>query len=97
MKPHKGTINNWKIVYVDTTLLENLETMDKDMRGSLGFYIYGTNPNPRHTWIRTSLVVKHEGNEVETLNSRYTLGIPRTEWLANSRRESHGESQHSDY
>lgn len=37
----------------------------------LGYVVYGC--TSRHDFIRTSFVVKHEGNQIETNNSRYTL------------------------
>ena len=67
-KPHKGTLGQWKKVQVVPPNEEHL-----------GYYITGVflgHPqfNLRHGY--TSMIVKHDEatGEVETLNSRYTLG-----------------------
>lgn len=72
MKPYKGKIYHWAktpIVRVKELELEYGESM------GLGYFIVGfTTETPRlGSRIRTSWVVKHEGNEIETRNSRYTL------------------------
>jgi hypothetical protein len=61
-KPHRGTIENWRHVDLHE-----------------GYVIVGRFTD--HPWLRkhggesmTSLVVSKNGNEIETLNSRYTLG-----------------------
>ncbi len=61
-KPHKGTLSFWV----------------KRGIGPLYFYegIFDDHPSFKGTFGHTSLVVKQEGNEIETLNSRYTLGEP---------------------
>lgn len=62
-KPHKGTINNW---------------ISFPHHGpGLGFFIVGDavdHPQFGSTPIRTSWVVSEDGDEIETRNSRYTLG-----------------------
>jgi hypothetical protein len=76
-KPHRGKIYHWsRGPYMPK------ETVDKPWPdwavGSLGYCIMGHRDNtPRlgNRW-RTSLVVKEEGRDVETLNSRYTLVGP---------------------
>lgn len=63
-KPHKGSIENWS----------------KVQRGmGLGYYVWGTfldHPDFGLKTTNTSYVVKHEGAEIETRNSRYTLVGP---------------------
>jgi len=63
-KPHKGTINLWR----------KLPTF----RGiGLGYYVGGISdghPDFNGGPIYTSYVVKNVGGEIETRNSRYTLG-----------------------
>lgn len=67
-KSHKGTIDKWYKAQRDS---------DK------AWFIYGyfiEHPTlPRNRLCSTSRVVNQYGNEVETLNSRYTLGTPRAE------------------
>ena len=61
-KPHRGTIKNWCRVGTST--------------GGLGYYIQGTiagHSTLPDGLINTWNVLKHEGNEIETRNSRYTL------------------------
>jgi len=67
-KPHKGTIRLWH----------------KEECGSmgLGYVICGLSdghPDFDGYPMHTSYVVKHEGNEIETRNSRYTLSDPPME------------------
>lgn len=62
-KPHKGRLKDWRTV---------------PWRGAigLGYLIEGTtmdHPVFKGRRICTSPVVKREGNEIETCNSRYTL------------------------
>lgn len=66
-KPHKGTIESW------------FKWPRPPSGYGLGYVIVGhsvCHPEFGGGPIRTSLVVKHEGSEIETLNSRYTLGRP---------------------
>ena len=71
MKPHKGTILNYRKIKVSEPTDEHL-----------GFVVWGLpHGHPEFVnWIRTSLVVKEypEINEIETLNSRYSLEFPDT-------------------
>lgn len=71
MKPHRGKFSNCRKV-----------TVSKPRDGHLGFYFVGTfDPSDDRVGYRrfggrsgyTSLVVKVDGNEIETLNSRYTI------------------------
>lgn len=67
-KPHFGTINNWSESHMTS-------------RG-LGYIIMGeSDGHPQFSGgpIYTSYVVKRDGDEIETRNSRYTLGTPREE------------------
>lgn len=60
-KPHKGTIRHWE---------------KHPCRDGLGYCVYGVvkgHPQWGEGFIRTSFVVKRDGNEIETNNSRYTL------------------------
>lgn len=62
-KPHKGSLKNWYKFGLG---------IDK----GLGYVIIGEfvdHPEFAGKEGHTSYVVKHEGNEVETNNSRYTL------------------------
>jgi len=68
-KPHMGTINNWFKQECPSDL-------------GLGYAIEGMSLD--HSYfaggrMRTSYVVKHEGNEIETRNSCYTLGTAQAE------------------
>lgn len=68
-KPYKGMIENWiKLTWKPEQLL--------GFPGTLEYSVIGIPINhPEFVgWIKTSAVVKQEGNEIETLNSRYTLG-----------------------
>lgn len=78
MKPFKGTIHDWYKLHFD----RNMYPQFKD---TLGFMIVGTpSGHPFLTnWIRTSVVVKHEGDMIETMNSRYRLGNPKEEVIVN--------------
>lgn len=66
MKPHRGTFSNCRKV-----------TVGKPTDEHLGFYLVGTfDPAERRFAGRhghTSMVVKVDGAEIETLNSRYTV------------------------
>lgn len=66
MKPHRGTINDWRKHPVVGEAVQ-------------GYIILGEFvDHPRFMGKRghTSLVLQHDGDEIETLNSRYTLGTP---------------------
>lgn len=71
-KPHKGTINNWR----------KIPCINGDT-GQITFYVIGTvNRHPQFGYtysFSTSWVVNQYGDEIETNNSRYTLGTPRAE------------------
>lgn len=63
MKPHKGKIKGWSKLKVAGA-------------EGLGYLIVGQfvdHPEFAHMSGHTSWVVKHEGAEIETRNSRYTL------------------------
>jgi hypothetical protein len=64
VKPHKGEIHRWK-------KFDFSKTHPHECYDNLGYVIFGFRNNT--TYMRTSPVVKHEGNEIETINSRYTL------------------------
>lgn len=67
MKPHRGKIYNWKKVGFD-------QKNYPDLPPSMQYVILGTRDvYPYSPWFKTSAVVDHKGNEIETLNSRYTL------------------------
>ena len=70
MKPHKGTLNLWrKVTYSNGYNYEGIFEGHPEFNGSMGY---------------TSLILKEEGKEIETLNSRYTLGEPlpeNMEWI----------------
>lgn len=60
-KPHLGRLEQW----------------EKHYRGTCPYFYTGIfvgHPQYHGTMGYTSLVVKEDGNEIETLNSRYTLG-----------------------
>lgn len=62
IKEHKGTIDNW---------------YKYPCKPGLGYVVCGysvDHPEFAGDWMHTSWVVKREGNEIETRNSRYTLG-----------------------
>ncbi|CAB4200412.1 hypothetical protein UFOVP1339_43 [uncultured Caudovirales phage] len=66
-KPHKGTINSWL----------KWELPASQGNQGLGYVIIGDSvdhPEFGGGPIHTSWVVSHEGSEIETRNSRYTLG-----------------------
>jgi len=69
MKSHKGTLINWKKIPFKH---------QKDLPENLGYVVVGQLDRGRGITAlrRTSAVVKHEGDEIETLNSRYTLRSP---------------------
>lgn len=64
LKPHLGKIEGWYKQNAKGGLGYTIGGM------SLGHPVYDKGP------IRTSYVVKHEGDEIETNNSRYTLTFP---------------------
>lgn len=67
-KPHKGSMEMWKRVDLKRNALNN---------DNLGYYIVGVfkgHPDFHGQSGHTSMVTLQEGNEIETLNSRYTLG-----------------------
>ena len=69
MKPHKGKIKNWKTI-------DFSEQFPEQAHDNLGYRIWGE-PVGHPTfdrWILTSAVVKYDHPEIETINSRYTLG-----------------------
>lgn len=65
-KPYKGQISNWRRRRFQVT---------PEYAHTLGYCIAGCpSGHPNFTnWIITSAVVKHEGDQIETMNSRYTL------------------------
>jgi hypothetical protein len=72
VKPHKGKLYSWKKVPIERR--EDWELLYGESLG-LGYVITGfTTKTPKlgSMW-RTSWVVSHRDNEIETRNSRYTL------------------------
>ena len=66
-KPHLGTLDDWWMA---------------DANHGLDYIIRGKfvgHPQFDGLYGHTSYVVKREGNEIETRNSRYTLGTPRNQ------------------
>lgn len=66
IKPHKGSLRLWR-KHVPSGNFKSF---------GLGYIICGVfvdHPDFAGETGHTSWVVKHEGNEVETINSRYTL------------------------
>lgn len=62
-KPHKGRIDHWE---------------KHEVEGKYFFTgIFKDHPKFKGNWGHTSMVVAQNENEVETLNSRYTLGNPK--------------------
>ena len=62
-KPHRGSLENWR-------------RMECGVDQGLGYYIVGIfmgHPSFTGEYGHTSYVVAHEGDEIETRNSRYTL------------------------
>lgn len=78
-KPHKGVIENWRKIKLNKDEIELCIAHYCEKPG-LKYIIAGT--CIRHPEFGTSYrfmsswVVKHRGNEIETRNSRYTLGKP---------------------
>lgn len=69
-KPHKGKISLWYKFHFDV-----LQYQEEIPEKTLGYIIIGQpsgHPEFKH-WIKTSPVIKHEGNVIETLNSIYEL------------------------
>lgn len=63
-KPHRGRLEQWVKVH----------------HGSCVFHCEGIfigHPDFHGTYGWTSVVLKEDGNEIVTLNSRYTLGAPK--------------------
>lgn len=68
LKPHKGRLRFWR--------KKAAPTWFTDRSDNLGYYICGTfvdHPTFKGKTGYTSLVVCQEGDEIETLNTRYTL------------------------
>lgn len=65
VKPHRGTIEDWY--------------QEKVIGGSVivGTFIKHPYLGQNDKRSCTSLIVSNDGHEIETLNSRYTLGCPR--------------------
>lgn len=70
-KPHKGLIENWW--KYDCGCGDKETGLGYLIRGQFVNHPYFGNAPNSHT----SYVVKHEGNEIETRNSRYALGKER--------------------
>lgn len=70
MKPYMGIIQEWRILSCNKGPL--------DGQTHLGFVVSG---RLEHRTIQTSAVVAYdeEKKTIETLNSRYDLGTPRTD------------------
>lgn len=71
MKPFKGEIHNWRRRIFD-------KSIDPVYKNTLGYIIVGI-PHGHPDFVNhiyTSAVVKHEGDTVETMNSRYKLVGP---------------------
>lgn len=77
MKPYMGKIDDWEEVI-------HSEWAVDDVKGTLGYKIKGLpKGHPKFDgWIVTSLVVKREGDQIETMNSRYDLGSPKSSALS---------------
>lgn len=77
-KPHRGTIEDWFEEPFDKELVRSVYGEDPGLgyfiRGwCIAHPIFGTSSS-----FHTSWVVKRKGNEIETRNSKYTLGTPRS-------------------
>ena len=75
-KPHKGIINDWWEVPFDKDIVRSHYDEDPGLgyfiRGRVyGHVLYGSTSS-----FHTSWVVSRNGSEIETRNSRYTLGAP---------------------
>ena len=79
-KPFKGKLEQWKRYTNDFRGLREperdiLDRATPDMAGKKeGHYILGMLEGSFDNWIRTSYILKQEGDMVETLNSIYQLG-----------------------
>ena len=75
-KPHNGTIEQWAVVLASWEDYRAPETED--------CCIVGITPDPlinlHGERLRTSIVIATDGREVETLNSRYTVGKPEPQF-----------------
>ena len=70
MKLYKGTIDSWYTVGVPKSFNSKYGVNE-------GYVVHGRSvdhPQFGGGAIRTSIVMSRDGNEIETLNSRYTLG-----------------------
>ncbi len=90
-KVFKGYISNWGMYTVDFTVLNKSEreilckALPDLCHESEGSYIVGTQDGE---WIRTSYIVRKDGDDIETINSRYTL---RNKWASKEESESGNE------
>lgn len=73
-KPHKGVINDWSVTEEQDPYLA------PEMRGTLVQGEIVSSGDPKR--IRTSMLIDIKGNEIETKNSRYTLGKISETYLA---------------
>lgn len=64
-KPHRGVISNWR--------LENLAGEQ------VAIGLLESHPEFKGRACHTSKIVERRGSEIETMNSRYTLGEPLTQ------------------
>lgn len=78
-KMHMGRIENWRKIKLTKDQKDSCFEHYGERPG-LGYYIGGTCINhPRFGTTKmftSSWIVKRKGNEIETRNSRYTLGCP---------------------
>lgn len=70
-KPHKGRIEQWeKVTY----------TFPEEPARTLVWGLFVDHPEwMENSYGHTSYIVAQDGNEIETRNSRYTLGEPYDE------------------
>lgn len=77
-KPHKGTIESWRKIKLTKEEISYCSKIYGEKCGT--YYIFGTCINHPEfgttNMFRSSWIVKRRGNEIETRNSRYTLGKP---------------------
>lgn len=82
-KKYGGRIEHW--YKIDASYYGTVEELSARYGPNLGYCIagfLGDDPTDRefgHGPIRTSLVVKHDDQTIETLNTRYDLGDKRIE------------------